>query len=172
MASFMELAKKRYSVRKYSDRPVEQEVLDRILEAGNIAPTAKNSQAHRIYVIRSEEAIEKLDSLTNMRYGAPMALLFAYNRDEEFKCPIDPDGHSGDQDASIVATHIMLEAAELGLGTVWCAHIPNAEMEKAFGLPANEHALFLLPLGYPAEDSEPSPRHFEKRPIGETVKYL
>ena len=106
---FMELAKARFSVRKFADKPVEQEKLDLLLEAGNIAPTAKNQQPQRIYVIRSKEALEKLAEYTPCIYGAGTVLLFAYNTTEQFFNPDEPGVCSGIQDVSIVATHIMLE---------------------------------------------------------------
>lgn len=74
--NFMELAKRRYSVRKFTDKQVEQEKLDAILAAGNIAPTAKNLQPQRIYVLQSTESLAKLDTLTHCRYGAKTVLLF------------------------------------------------------------------------------------------------
>ena len=67
---FMKLAAQRYSVRKFSDAPVEPEKLSAVLEAGNVAPTAKNLQPQRIYVLSSVEALEKVDGLTRCRFGA------------------------------------------------------------------------------------------------------
>ena len=110
--TFLELAKKRFSVRKFTDQPVEKEKLDKVLEAGNIAPTAKNLQPQRIYVLQSEEALKKAYALTPCCYGAKTVLLFTYDIDEEWTNPLEDMIHSGDQDVSIVATHIMLEAEE------------------------------------------------------------
>ena len=169
---FIELAKKRYSVRSYSDKKVEKELLDKILEAGNIAPTAKNQQPQRIYVIEDAKMLAKLDTLTPCRYNAPTVLIFTYNTDEDWKNPNEEGIHAGIEDVSIVATHIMLQAAELGLGTTWCNMFGNTALEKAFDLPANERSVLFMDLGYPAEDAEPSPRHTEKKPLEATVKYL
>lgn len=105
--TFMELAKKRFSVRKFSDRAIEQEKLEQILTVGNIAPTAKNLQPQRIYVLQSEEALSKLDAQTHCRYGAKTVLLFTYDTDEEWKNPLEDSVHSGVEDVSIVATHMM-----------------------------------------------------------------
>ena len=116
---FMELAKERYTVRKYADKPLEKEQLDKLLECLLIAPTAKNLQPVRVYVIEGEKNFAKLDELTKCRYGAPCVLAFTYNKDEDWKNSIESGFHSGEQDVSIVATHIMLRAQELGLGTTW-----------------------------------------------------
>lgn len=169
---FMELAKRRYAVRKFQDRPVEQEKLDVILIAGNIAPTAKNLQPQRIYVLQSETALVKLDTLTHCRYGANTVLLFTYNTDEDWKNPLEEGIHSGIEDVSIVATHIMLAAAEQGLDTCWCNYFSNSKLEEAFELPENEHSVLIMPLGYADEKAKPAPGHEQKKDIAETVKYL
>lgn len=77
--NFTELAKKRFSVRNYSNKPVEADKLKEILETSMLAPTAKNQQPQRIYVLQSKEALDKLDKLTHCRYGATTVLLFTYN---------------------------------------------------------------------------------------------
>ena len=170
--TFMELAQKRYSVRKYAQIPVEKEKIEEILKAGNIAPTAKNIQPQRIYVLQSKEALEKLAKLTPMGFDAPIVLMIAYNQDEEWKNPLQEGIHSGVEDVSIAASHIMLRAAELGLGSCWVNYFPNDATEKAFNLPNNEKVVLLMPIGYPAEDSKPNPNHTKKKQLNETVKYL
>ena len=79
---FMTLAKERYSVRDYKDTPIEEEKLQKILEAGRIAPTAKNNQAYRVYVLKSEVAIAKIRELSRCAFNAPVVVLFTYNIDE------------------------------------------------------------------------------------------
>lgn len=170
--NFMELAKTRYSVRKFDDRPVEKETLDLILEAGNVAPTGCNYQPQRIYVVQSEEKIAKLNGLSKCIFGAKTVLLFTYNKDEDWKNPLENGVHSGVQDVSIVASHIMLEAWELGVGTCWVNYFANSRLEKELGLPENERAVLLMPMGYPAEDSVPLKLHEELKNIDETVRFI
>ena len=74
---FTEVVKNRYSCKKYGDKKVEAEKLEAILEAGRMAPTAKNLQEQRIYVLQSEEALSKVDQCTPCRYGAPVVLVVA-----------------------------------------------------------------------------------------------
>ena len=169
---FMNLAKKRFAVRKYSDTPVEQEKLDLVLEAALIAPTAKNQQPQRIYVIRSEEALAKLDELTHCRYGAKTVLLFTYNKDEDWKNPMENGVSSGVEDVSIVATHVMLRATELELNTTWCNLFANSQMVEAFGLPKDEESVLIMPIGYKAEDVVPAPMHDQTKSLDTMVKYL
>lgn len=169
---FTELAQARYSVRKFSDKAVEPEVLKRILEAGLLAPTAKNNQPQRIYVLQSKEALDKLDSLTHCRYGAGTVLLFTYNTDEDWKNPLEEGIHSGVEDVSITATYIMLRAIELGVYTTWCNYFANSKLEQAFDLPENEKAVLIMPIGYPAEGVAPAPAHTESKKLEEIVRHI
>lgn len=111
MMDFLELAGRRYSCKDFSSRPLEREVLARILEAGRLAPTAKNLQEQRVYVIESDEALRTVDGITPCRYGAPTVLLVAFDRNNVFTYP-GGRRDSGVEDASIVATHLMLAAAQ------------------------------------------------------------
>ncbi len=165
---FMELAKKRFSVRQFADKPVPKDLLIKVLEAGNVAPTAKNLQPHRIHVLTKAEDIAKLDELSPCRYGAPVVLVFSYNTEEDWKHGEEPGVRSGVEDVSIVATHVMLRAAELGLGTTWVNRFRNSQLEKAL-LPANEKTVLIMPIGFPAENAKPSRMHTTKKPLDKTV---
>lgn len=169
---FKTLAKERYSVRKFSDRPVEKDKLQKVLEAALLAPTAKNQQPFRIYVLQSEEAIEKISKLSHCVYGAKTVLVFTYNRDEEWKNPVEQGVTSGVEDVSIAATYLMFQATELGLYTTWCNMFPNTELEKVFGLPENERSVIMMPIGYKADGVEPAPTHTQSRPMSDIVRYL
>lgn len=168
----MDLLNERYSVRSYDKRPVEEEKLQKILEAGRLAPTAKNQQPQRIYVVKSEEKLKALGEVTKMTYGAPVVLVFAYDLDAEWHNPFEEGFTSGPQDVSIVACHMMLEAQELGLGTVWCGWFDPKEVGRVLDIPENEKLAILMPLGYPSEDCVPSPRHSERYPLEKTVKEI
>ena len=75
-------------------------------------------------------------------------------------------------DCAIVQTHMMLKATDLGLGTCWVGRIIPEDVKKAFNLPENLVVYGFLVMGYPADDCEPSPRHYERLSLDETVKYL
>lgn len=169
---FMDLAQARFFVREYSDRPVEKEKLERILEAGRMAPTAKNQQPQKIYVLQSEDALKKLSTLTHCAYGAKTVLLFTYNQEQDWKNPLEDGVHSGVEDVSIVATYIMLQAIELGVYTTWCNYFSNSELEKAFQLPENEKSVLIMPVGYKADNAEPAPAHTASKEFDEIVCYL
>ena len=170
--TFMELAKSRFATRKFSDKAVEAEKLSAVLEAAQIAPTAKNQQPWRIYVIQSETALAKLSELTHCAYGAKSVLLFTYKTGEVWQNPLEEGIHSGIEDVSIAATHAMLEATEQGLNTCWCNYFSNSKLEAALGLSADEKAVVLMPLGYAAPDAKPAPMHEATKSLDELVKYL
>ena len=168
----IDIMNRRFSVRKFDGRKPEQEKLNAVLLAGNMAPTAKNQQPQRIYVLQGDEALAKLDTLTHCRYGAGTVLLFTYNTKEDWQNPKEEGVHSGVEDVSIVATHMMLRAAELDLDTCWCNFFWNTELDKAFGLPDYERSVLIMPIGYAAEDAEPAPMHRNKKRLDDIVKYL
>lgn len=170
--NFMELAEARHSTKKFSDRKLEDEKLQKILEAGNLAPTAKNSQPHRIYVLRSEEALEKAAGVTPCVYGASTVLLFTYNTDEMYVFPGGSRQDSGMEDCAIVATHMMLEAEELGVASCWVNRFNPSDASEIFDLPDNERPALFMDLGYPAEGAGPLPKHFKKKALDEIVTYL
>ena len=170
--SFMNLAKERTSVRKFAEKEIENEKLELVLEAGRIAPTAANKQPQRIYVLQSKEALEKLAVLTPCGFNAKTVLIFTYNEEEEFKNPLEAGIHSGVEDVSIVATHMMLEATELGLATCWVNYFANSELEKAFEFPENERSVLIMPIGYAAEDAPMNPSHTVYKEMDEIVRYL
>ena len=170
---FLELAAKRYSCKRYSDRPVETEKLNRILEAGRLAPTAKNLQEQHIYVLQSAEALARADELTPCRYGAPLMLAVAFQADEAHVFTY-PGGKrdSGVEDAAIVATHMILAAAAEGVDSCWLNFFDPEKAKELLGLPENEEVLMLMDLGYAAEGSAPLANHSSRKPLEETVKYL
>jgi nitroreductase len=170
--TFLELAKKRFSVRSFADKPVEAEKLDLILEAGHVAPTACNFQPQRIYVAQSAEAREKLASVCRFTFGAPVILVVCYDRTRDWKNKLMPGYESGETDAAIVCTHMMLEAEELGLGACWVGYFDAAKVAQVLELPENVTVSALLPLGYPAEDAKPLPLHSQFRDAAEIVEYL
>ena len=167
---FLELAKIRYSVRNYCDKPVEREKLDRILEAGRVAPTASNGQPQRVIVVESKAGLQRLERGVNP-YFAPLALIVCANRDESFHNPFDGKD-SVDVDGAIVATHMMMEATELGLGTVWIGQFDPTVVRCEFGIPEHVEPVCILLVGYADCEAGPPDRHATTRkPITATVRY-
>ena len=163
--------KARFSCKKYSDRQVEDEKLAAILNAGRLAPTAKNLQEQRIYVVQSPEALAKIDTVTPCRYNAPTVIVVAYNRDNVFTYPGEKRD-SGTEDATIVATHMILAAADEGVDSCWVNFLDADKAKEALGLPENEEVLMFMDLGYAAEGAGPLPNHSSRKDLSETVTYL
>ncbi len=169
---FLELAKKRFSVRKFSDKPVEAEKLEKIIEAGRVATTAKNQQPQKIYVVKSREALEKINTLSPCIYGAPTVLVVAYDTNRDWKSTFTEGRRAGEIDSAIVCTHMMLEAADLGVGSCWVGMFDSEQVKAGFGLPSDVCVCALLPIGYAAEDCGPSERHTLYRDLEDTVKEI
>lgn len=167
----MNLLKERYSVRNFSDKKVEKEKINAILEAGRVAPTAVNFQPQRILVLESEESLAKLKECTRYHFDAPAAFLICYDNKVSWKRAYD-NKDMGEVDASIVATQMMLEITNLGLGTTWVGHFDPAAVIEKFEIPENIIPVALFPVGYPANDSVPNPRHKERLELQEIVKFV
>ena len=168
---FKDVVKNRYSCKKYSSRKVEPEKIEAILEAGRLAPTAKNLQEQHIYVVQSEEALAKIDKVTPCRYNAPVCLIVAFDKNNVYTYP-DSARESGVEDAAIVATHLMLAAANEGVDSCWLNCIYLDKIAEEFGLPDDEEVLMILDLGYAEEGAGPLANHGSRKPLSETVTYL
>lgn len=144
---FTKVVAERYSCKNFSTRKVEAEKLTEILEAGRLAPTAKNFQEQRI------------------------CLVVAFDKNSVFTYP-GGKRDSGVEDAAIVATHLMLAAANAGVDSCWLNFFDPDELAKELGLPENEEVLMILDLGYAAEGAGPLANHGSRKPLSETVAYL
>jgi len=167
---FEKVITERYSVRKFEQTHLEKEVVDKILEAGHKAPTGCNYQPQRILVINTDKAIEKLKGCTRSHFDAPTALLVCFNKNETWTRPYD-GAASAPVDAAIVATHMMLQAKDIGVGCCWVMHFNPQAMRETFNIPDNVEPLALLCMGYPHKDAAPIDMHFKTRPVDEVVYY-
>ena len=168
---FKEVIKARYSCKKYSNRQVEEEKLTAILNAGRLAPTAKNLQEQHVYVLQSPEALAKIDAVTPCRYGAPTVLVVAFDKNNVFTYP-GGKRDSGVEDATIVATHMILAAADEGVDSCWINFLDPEKLAETLGLPENEEVLMVMDLGYAAEGAGPLPNHSSRKELSETVRYM
>ena len=155
---FNTVLQRRYSCRAFSPAPVEQEKVDRILEAGRIAPTAVNKQPVHLWAISNPGSLEAIRGVTRSNYGAPLIIVVGCR-------PADAwvrryDGKNGAEvDASIVATYLMLAAENEGLATLWVGSFDPALLRGI--LPGSEgyELVAMINVGYPAPESQPSPMH-------------
>lgn len=167
---FLTLAKKRYSARTYSDRPVEPEKLDQLLTAARVAPTGKNLQPYHILVVQSPEGMEKVAKAANT-YHAPLVLIICGDYSRAWKRPWD--GQSlAPIDASIITDHMMLEAADIGLDSVWICNFKPDILREEFKIPEGFAPVNLLAVGYTNGQPKSPERHEKDRvPVLEFVSY-
>ena len=187
----MDISKKRVTVRKFSQKPVEDEKIQKILEAGRWSPTAVNLQPQRILVLNTPESLAKVREFcsfgydqkyvdlakecddkargkVNFYYGAPLVLFISYDTDACWTHPQSGET-SGYTDATIVATHMMLEAASLDLGTVWISYFDEEKARELLRIPENWQSVCMLYIGYPAEDFVPNAKMSgHRKPLTET----
>ena len=171
--NFMELARARYSCRKFTDQPVTDEQLQQILEAARCAPTATNAQAYKIWVVKSAEAIEKVNQATKNGYGAKTMLILG--ADPAKAWTREDDAHSfADVDAGIIGTHILFEVHQLGLGTTWVGRVNPAKLAELFPETAGYTIAGLFPIGVPSPEpaGQPSKKHTTRKPVSEIVSEL
>ena len=159
--NFLDNAKKRYSVRSYKSQKVEQEKLDLILEAARVAPTAANLQPVRLIVVQEKEGLAKIEKAANI-YNAPLAVIVCADHSTAWTRPFDKK-QTGDIDASILTDHMMLQASELGLGTVWVCYFKPDILSQEFNLPENLEPVNILVIGYADEEPADPDRHGKTR---------
>ena len=170
--TFSDLARARYSVRSYQSTKIEDEKLKMILEAGRVAPTACNFQPQKIYAVTSEEGRAKLAQVCKFTFDAPVVMVVAYDTERDWKNKRMPGYSSGETDAAIVCTHMMLQAWELGIGSCWVGCFASDRVKEALDLPANLRVTALMPMGYPAQDATPMEFHTIYRDFDDTIAYL
>jgi len=168
---FKTLSEARYSLRRYSDAPVEPAKLELVLKAAQNAPTAHNYQPQRVFVLESKEALEKVDACTASHFHPPIMLVVAYDPAVSWKREYDGKDH-GEIDAAIAATQMMLQAADIGLGTTYIGMFQPDKLLEAFPEMSGTVPIALLSLGYPAENAHPSQLHNSRKPLPEFVKHI
>ncbi len=166
---FLDLARERYSCRSFSTKKVEKEKIEKILEAARLAPTARNSQPQRILVLTEENQLEKLSACTRYGWNAPTVMIVFYDQNISYKRDNYDNKEFGDIDLSIVTTHMVLEAQNLGLGTTWIGAFDPQKLVEVYEVPKNLVPVAILPIGYPTLESYPSKLHFQRNEITDFV---
>lgn len=170
--SFYDLVVKRFSARCFSDKMVSDEDINKIIECGRLSPTAKNLQPDIIYVIKSDYGMSKLKKVCNMTYNAPICLMVCADKNVSWKNELEDGYDSYEMDATIVATHMMLEATDLGINSVWVRMFNSKDISKEYDLPSNIVPVCLIMLGYIKNGFGPSKLHDIRKNINEIVGYL
>ena len=164
---FLELAEKRYSVRAYKPDPVEDEVLQQVLEAARLAPTAANRQPFQLIVIHTAGREAELNRIYKHDWfvQAPLVICICGVPAEGW---VRRDGKNyTDVDVAIAMDHLILAATDAGLGTCWIGAFYPTEAREVLGLPDDVEPIAFTPLGYPADQAGPKKR----KALSELVRY-
>ncbi|MGN0621035.1 MAG: nitroreductase family protein [Porcipelethomonas sp.] len=168
---FLELAKRRYSCRNISEKAVEPEKIQKILEAGTAAPTACNMQPIKIWVIEKDEDIEKIKEVTSCTFGARLFFVVGGRKDQGWVRKFD-GREFADVDAAIAATHMMLEIEDSGLASTWVANFDSCRLKKLFPDMEEYDLIAIFPVGYAEETAKPSDRHSQRKSLEEIAVRL
>jgi nitroreductase len=160
--NFLEVAKERYSCRKYREPMPDKETILQLIEAGRVAPSAVNYQPWQFFVIQGSANVAKLaESYPRDWFRlAPVVIVVCGDHELSWK-RADGKDHC-DIDAAIAADHISLQATALGLGSCWVCNFDKTKLAKILQLPSHIEPIVMLPLGFPTEESDPQ-RHSDKR---------
>lgn len=168
---FLNIAKSRCSIRSYTDQKVEKEKLDKILEAAHVAPTAANLQPVRLLVVQEQDNLNKIGKAANI-YQAPLAIIVCADHSKAWTRPFDGK-QTTDIDASILTDHMMLQATELGLGSVWICYFKPEIIKQEFHLPETLEPVNILAVGYSEEMPASPERHSSQRiNLNELVRFM
>ena len=166
---FDKVIKERFAARGFKSDTISDELITKILDAGRIAPTAKNQQPQKIYVVKSSEGIKKIDEVSPCRYNAPVVLLICSDKNIAWT---NKDYSTYEMDATIVATHMILEATNIGLNSVWVEMFDKNKTKEIFNLEESIEPVCLIPIGYKEDNVVPSPMHTTKKSLEEMVEYI
>ncbi len=168
MNDFLDMAKSRCSVRSFKPDAVPADMLNRLLEAGRVAPSARNLQPWKFLVIDTESDLARLGTASKT-FGAPLAIVILGNAGE---CWVRPhDGKDSlDIDTTIATTHILLEAESLGLSSCWICYFDAVRLRAEFNIPGHLIPVNILVIGYANGERKPRDRHVtERKSLAEIV---
>lgn len=167
---FLDLVKKRYSVRSYEERQVEKEKLDYIMECVRLAPSAVNFQPWHFYVVTDADKLRDIKSTYKREWiqSAPCVILACADHDESWHRRSDNKDHA-DIDIAIAVEHLCLAASEQGLGTCWVCNFDAVLCRQLMALPENMEPVALIPVGYTSDTDIPVKK---RKDIGEICSFI
>ena len=168
---FLELAKRRYSSRKYLDKPVEKEVLLKVLEAGRVAPSASNKQPWHFVIITDDQSLGEIRECYEREWlkSAKCIIVVCGDHREAWR-RADGKIHT-DIDIAIAVDHMTLAATDLGLSTCWICKFDALKCAKVLDLPEGVEPIVLLPIGYPADETKIDRHDHLRKPLDEIVHW-
>lgn len=172
--NFEQLAKERYSLRNMDENhPVEIEKLKKIAEAARVSPSACNLQRHRLKIVTSSEGIEKIRECTACHFDASSVIILSLEKDTGNSPMDEVNGmRFGLVDIGIVAAHITLQAAELGVGTTIVGMFDKRKLMEKFNIPESQEPVLIIPVGYPDEKGGPCILHKSRLNLDKTTEWI
>ena len=172
MEPFLHLARQRYSSRKYSNQPVEEEKLIRVLEAARVAPSAVNRQPWIFYVIREDENKQKISEAYHRDWLKEASVIIVACADHSKAWVRQSDGKKhADIDLAIAIDHITLQATELGLSTCWICNFDVKKCRSILNLTDNLEPIAIIPLSYPSDSTDPNRHITMRKALSEIVRW-
>jgi nitroreductase len=166
---FIDIAKKRYSCREYRDKKVEEDLIIQILEAARIAPSAKNLQPWHFVVIQESPNLEWIKSCYSRDWIKPVPMIIIACGDHKAAW-YRPDGKNHTNiDVAIAIDHLMLAAADLGLGTCWVCNFDVLKCANILQLPEAVEPIAMIPVGYPADQVDIQRHEYKREPLKDIV---
>ena len=169
MKDFFDLAKERFSCRSYDSTPLTDDEINKLLSAAKFAPTACNRQPFTLLVVRGE-SLKKIQNCAWL-YGAPLAIVVCTNESEAWQRKYDRQNFAV-VDGAIVMTHMLLQAADMGLGSCFIGAIKTDLLTEALEIKEPLRAQFIMVAGHMASDVKPDKLHFERKDLKDQVIYL
>jgi len=164
---FFEVVRNRRSIRKYQERNVEKEKLQKILEAARLAPSAMNRQPYKLIVVSKKEIMSRINSACNQNWRAPIMIVLVSTPKDAW---VRDDGEEyWKADASVAMHQVSLAAYAENLGTCWIVAFKEKEVKEVLGIDSDSRIAFLSPLGYPAESKGPINK---RKPLESLVQYI
>ena len=168
--NFLELSQKRYSVRSYLSKLVEEEKLAYILECARLSQSAANFQPWMLYVIKDEKVKSKINQTYPAKWmaQAPVYIVICADKSKAWVREYDKKVHT-DIDGSIITENLCLAAADCGLGTCWIGHFDPKLISEILNLPTNLDPMAILTLGYSANEDIPTKK---RKSLEEIVRII
>ncbi len=169
--NFHDLITSRQSIRSFKDKTPKRDVLEQILEAARMAPSAVNFQPWEFIVASSADMLPRVHACYHRDWinTAPVVVVAIGNHKEVWRRQADGKDHT-DVDLSIAIDHLILQATELGLGSCWVCNFDVDKVKSLFDLPSYQEPIALIPMGYPEEDLKPVDK--ERKALDEIVKWV
>lgn len=169
---FLNLAKHRYSSRKYKNKPVEREKILKVLEAARIAPSAANKQPWKFIVFTEKVSLQTAYQMYHRDWfkKAPVVILACAETDKAWTRAEDSKNHA-DVDLAIAIDHITLQATELGLSTCWICNFYYKKTKQLLKLPENMEPIAIISLAYPDDEVNPNRHDKQRKSLGEIVSW-